>query len=149
MNRFEMVAAVGNRGDRWSSHFGTLRRRVREPGAIVEGKLSRAAGLTLEATGCAAALGARCLIEGADGAHLEAEVVGFENDRLFLMPTSNLTGVMPNAHELVLCLLAGLMVFQTARILFIRKLFLLITTRDTTNDMSLDDIDCSLDCIIC
>jgi len=93
-----MVAAVDNRGDRWSSHFGTLRRRVREPGAIVEGKLSRAAGLTLEATGCEAALGARCLIEGADGAHLEAEVVGFENDRLFLMPTSNLTGVMPNAR---------------------------------------------------
>lgn len=98
MNGFEMVEAVNDRGERWSAHFGALRARVRAPGAIVEGKLSRAAGLTLEATGCEAALGARCLIEGADGAHLEAEVVGFENDRLFLMPTSNLSGVMPNAR---------------------------------------------------
>jgi flagellum-specific ATP synthase len=83
---------------RWSDHLGRLRARVREPGAIVEGKLARATGLTLEAVGCEAAVGARCMIEGSDGRQVEAEVVGFANQRLFLMPTSNLSGIMPNAR---------------------------------------------------
>ncbi|MCC7490299.1 MAG: flagellar protein export ATPase FliI [Gammaproteobacteria bacterium] len=86
------------RGRRWSSGLATLRGRVRGPGYIVEGRLARAAGLTLEATGCEAALGARCLIEGQDGSSVQAEVVGFAGDRLYLMPTSGLAGVMPNAR---------------------------------------------------
>jgi flagellum-specific ATP synthase len=65
---------------------------------VVEGRLARAAGMTLEATGCEAALGARCLIDGHDGAQVQAEVVGFAGDRLFLMPTTGLAGVMPNAR---------------------------------------------------
>ena len=65
---------------------------------MVEGKLARVAGMTLEAVGCEAALGARCLIEGTAGSSIEAEVVGFSGDRLFLMPTSTLAGVMPNAR---------------------------------------------------
>ncbi len=98
MNKFEMVESVSTRGVRWSRHLNGLRARVREPGTIVEGKLSRAAGLTLEAIGCEAAVGGRCLIEGSDGVQVEAEVVGFANKRLFLMPTSNLSGIMPNAR---------------------------------------------------
>jgi flagellum-specific ATP synthase len=43
-------------------------------------------------------LGARCLIEGHDGAEVQAEVVGFAGDRLYLMPTSTLAGVKPNAR---------------------------------------------------
>src|SRR5690606_9281094 len=45
-----------------------------------------------------AALGARCLIDGTGGQPVEAEVVGFSGDRLFLMPTSTLAGIMPNAR---------------------------------------------------
>jgi len=97
-NKAELLKAVENRGVRWSGQLGKLRARVREPGTIVEGKLSRAAGLTLEAVGCKAAVGARCLIESNDGARVEAEVVGFANKRLFLMPTSNLSGIMPDAR---------------------------------------------------
>ncbi len=98
MNRFEMVEAVGDRGVRWSRHLGMLRAKVAEPAVRVEGKLSRAAGLTLEAIGCEAAVGARCLIEGSDGVQVEAEVVGFADRRLFLMPTTNLNGIKPNAR---------------------------------------------------
>ena len=65
---------------------------------IVEGKLARVAGLTLEAVGCEAALGARCQIQGNGGSTVEAEVVGFSGDRLFLMPTSTMAGIMPNAR---------------------------------------------------
>jgi flagellum-specific ATP synthase len=92
------VRLAAERGERWSRRLGQLRESAREPGVVVEGKLSRVAGMTLEAIGCEAALGARCLIEGASGSSVEAEVVGFSGDRLFLMPTGTLAGIMPNAR---------------------------------------------------
>jgi len=98
LNKAEMLELVNNRSTRWSDHLGRFRARVREPGVIVEGKLARAAGLTLEAVGCEAAVGSRCMIEGSDGIQVEAEVVGFADKRLFLMPTSKLNGIMPNAR---------------------------------------------------
>jgi flagellum-specific ATP synthase len=98
MARLPIMTLATERGQRWSTSLATLRGRVRNPGFVVEGRLARAAGLTLEATGCEAALGARCLIEGQDGSRVQAEVVGFAGDRLYLMPTSGLAGVMPNAR---------------------------------------------------
>ncbi|MCC5793137.1 MAG: FliI/YscN family ATPase [Chromatiales bacterium] len=86
------------RGQRWAHHLGDWRKRLHDPGVVVEGKLARFAGMTLEAVGCEAALGARCLIENADRHVLEAEVVGFGDNRLFLMPTRTMNGVMPQAR---------------------------------------------------
>src|SRR3546814_3332022 len=60
--------------------------------------LRRVVGLTLEAEGCEAALGARCLVDTADGAKLETEVVGFADERLLLMPVGDMRGVLPNAR---------------------------------------------------
>ena len=73
--------------------------RVREQAPIppVAGKLTRVVGLTLEAIGCRAAIGSLCRIDTQDGA-LEAEVVGFAGDRLFLMPSEQLKGVIPGAR---------------------------------------------------
>jgi flagellum-specific ATP synthase len=62
----------------------------------VSGKLVRVVGLTLEAVGCRAAVGSICRIETVDG-HLEAEVVGFAGDKLYLMPSEELKGVVPGA----------------------------------------------------
>lgn len=67
-------------------------------GLIREGVLRRAVGLTLEATGCSAPLGARCRVESSGGRWVDAEVVGFAGDRTFLMPTSDLSGLLPNAR---------------------------------------------------
>ncbi|HUH54950.1 MAG TPA: flagellar protein export ATPase FliI [Rhodanobacter sp.] len=64
----------------------------------VEGCLRRVVGLTLEAEGCEAALGARCLVDTADGAQLDTEVVGFADERLLLMPVGDMHGVLPNAR---------------------------------------------------
>ena len=63
-----------------------------------EGKLRRVVGLTLEAVGCEAPVGARCMVAGADGKQLETEVVGFSDGRLLLMPTGEMHGVLPNAR---------------------------------------------------
>jgi flagellum-specific ATP synthase len=77
------------------------RRRQRAIGArtlTVEGRLRRVVGLTLEAEGCEAPLGARCLVTTADGSELDTEVVGFADERLLLMPVAEMHGVLPNAR---------------------------------------------------
>jgi len=77
------------------------RRRQRAVGArtlTVEGRLRRVVGLTLEAEGCEAPLGARCMVSTADGSELDTEVVGFADERLLLMPVTEMHGVLPNAR---------------------------------------------------
>ncbi len=65
---------------------------------VVEGKLTRMVGLTLEAVGCQAPIGGRCRVVGPAGDSVEAEVVGFAGDRLYLMPTGDIRGLVPDAR---------------------------------------------------
>jgi flagellum-specific ATP synthase len=88
-----------NRAQRWAAQLERAARRVeRLPPPPVEGVLTRMIGLTLEAAGCQAAVGDRCDVLGSDGARIEAEVVGFSGDRLYLMPTGDIHGLKPNAR---------------------------------------------------
>jgi len=73
-------------------------RLTEEVELIVEGKLSRMVGLTLEAVGCRAAIGSRCRIETKSGRLIEAEVVGFAGTRVFLMPTAEVHGLEPDCR---------------------------------------------------
>ncbi len=78
-----------------------LRRYRSEPaqgGIVREGVLKRVIGLTLEATGCQMPLGAPARMQTAEGSWVDAEVVGFSGDRTFLMPSSALHGLLPNAR---------------------------------------------------
>ena len=68
------------------------------PPPPVEGQLDRMVGLTLEALGCQAAIGDRCAVIASDGGTVEAEVVGFSGERLYLMPTGDVHGVKPSAR---------------------------------------------------
>lgn len=63
----------------------------------IEGKLNRMVGLTLETVGCQAAVGARCLISSTE-CDIEAEVVGFSGERLYLMPIGDISGLVPDAR---------------------------------------------------
>ncbi|MEO8134358.1 MAG: FliI/YscN family ATPase, partial [Betaproteobacteria bacterium] len=63
----------------------------------VHGKLTRVAGLALEAVGIQLPLGSVCQIGQQGGDMVEAEVVGFSGDHLFLMPIGELSGVYPGA----------------------------------------------------
>ncbi|MFL6617797.1 MAG: FliI/YscN family ATPase, partial [Povalibacter sp.] len=88
-----------NRTPHWLKHIEQFQRRVeRVPPPPVEGVLTRMIGLTLEASGCQAAVGDRCDVIATDGTRIEAEVVGFSGDRLFLMPTGDIHGLKPNAR---------------------------------------------------
>ncbi len=65
------------------------------------GKLTRAAGLVLEAVGLRLSVGAEVMIElppGSSRPMAEAEVVGFAGDKLFLMPTTEVIGLLPGAR---------------------------------------------------
>ncbi len=68
------------------------------PSPPVEGSLTRMVGLTLEAAGCQAAVGDVCDLLNGDGSRVEAEVVGFAGDRLYLMPTGEVHGLAPAAR---------------------------------------------------
>lgn len=74
---------------------------------VASGKLVRVVGLTLEATGCRAPIGSLCLVETMYG-HMEAEVVGFSGDNLYLMPSEQITGILPGAKVTPLTSEAGL-----------------------------------------
>ena len=88
-----------NRSARWRAHLAQRRARVAEtPSLVVEGQLTRMVGLTLEAAGCVAPVGSRCLVVGPDGGRVEAEVVGFSGGKLFLMPSGDIHGLMPNSR---------------------------------------------------
>jgi flagellum-specific ATP synthase len=93
------VSALRHRSIPWRDQ---LQRSVRDarglPEPPVEGQLARMIGLTLEALGCQAAVGDRCEVMAADGSSVEAEVVGFSGERLYLMPTGDVHGVKPSAR---------------------------------------------------
>jgi flagellum-specific ATP synthase len=63
----------------------------------VRGRLTRSAGLVMEVVGLKLPVGARVAIVQADTARLDAEVVGFSGERLFLMPVSEPQGIRPGA----------------------------------------------------
>jgi flagellum-specific ATP synthase len=67
-------------------------------GLVVEGTLTRMVGLTLEAVGCRAAIGGHCDVINSRGERVEAEVVGFAGESLYLMPTGDIRGLEPDAR---------------------------------------------------
>jgi flagellum-specific ATP synthase len=84
---------------RWAGALARYQERLADvPPLVVAGCLTRMVGLTLEATGCQAAVGDRCEIVSADDSRIEAEVVGFAGERLYLMPTGDIHGLKPNAR---------------------------------------------------
>lgn len=87
------------RSARWYRALHEARLRLQDvPPPVVEGRLTRMIGLTLEAVGCQAAIGGRCVVAVPNGDDIEAEVVGFAGDKLFLMPTGDIRGLTPNAR---------------------------------------------------
>ena len=69
---------------------------------VLEGRLVRMVGLTFEAVGCQAAMGSRCRIVPDTGPAVDAEVVGFSDAKLYLMPIGDGRGLTPNARVIPL-----------------------------------------------
>ena len=73
--------------DVWGRFMDDALARTRfDAGLELRGTLTRLAGLVLEATGVRASVGSQCLVRSGGQPAVLAEVVGFANDRAFLMP---------------------------------------------------------------
>lgn len=87
---------------RWLDSLDSFENRIDDTPSIRRyGRLTRATGLVLEATGLHLPLGATCLIERKNGNQInevESEVVGFNGQRLFLMPLEEVEGIIPGAR---------------------------------------------------
>ncbi|MFZ6814660.1 flagellar protein export ATPase FliI [Undibacterium sp. Rencai35W] len=59
------------------------------------GRVTKVTGLVMEAVGLKLPVGSACSVHLQSGSTIDAEVVGFDGDRLFLMPHSDLGGVTP------------------------------------------------------
>ncbi|MDR2349837.1 MAG: FliI/YscN family ATPase [Deltaproteobacteria bacterium] len=68
------------------------------PPIALEGSVARVAGLVIEASGPAASVGEICLVDMPGGETLEAEVVGFKENTIQLMPIGNMTGLTPGSR---------------------------------------------------
>jgi flagellum-specific ATP synthase len=93
------AAWVEGRGRRWAGKLKRIEEhRHKTQGFAVHGVLSRMVGTTLEASGCEAAVGSRCLVVDHDGHEAETEVVGFSGNSLLMMPTGHVHGLVPGAR---------------------------------------------------
>jgi flagellum-specific ATP synthase len=77
---------------------GYAPRKVTPIEAQAEGRITRSVGLTLEAVGLNVSVGRQCEIINSDNRRIEAEVVGFAGDKVFLMPIKRVEGLQPGAR---------------------------------------------------
>jgi flagellum-specific ATP synthase len=87
---------------RWAQEAETMLRSLRPPAPAAVGTLVRVVGLTLEARGLQAPLGALCRVRSDDGTAVDAEVVGFNDGVLYLMPFTEPVGIGPGARVALL-----------------------------------------------
>lgn len=101
----ETLAGVDGGQAQWADFFTRSQQRVVRSSALeVRGTLTKLAGLVLEASGLRAPVGSQCVVTSRSLQPVLAEVVGFSNDRAFLMPAGDVHGlssgasVAPAAH---------------------------------------------------
>jgi flagellum-specific ATP synthase len=87
------------RAERWQRYLGDLREYAAIPQPLESvGTLLRVTGLVLEAAGVRVPVGSVCDVVCEGQADVQAEVVGFNGDRAFLMPTGELHGLSSGAR---------------------------------------------------
>ena len=88
--------------NRWLGSLDAFEKRIAQVQPVRRyGRLTRATGLVLEATGLQLPLGATCVIERNDGktiSEIESEVVGFNGQKLLMMPLEEVDGILPGAR---------------------------------------------------
>src|SRR5687768_810635 len=93
------LAAPDARGARLAARLAALRSHPHTTrGFAAHGVLRRMTGMTLEAEGCEAPVGSRCVVVDADGSTTETEVVGFSGGSLLLVATDEIGDVTPGAR---------------------------------------------------
>lgn len=68
----------------------------------IAGRITKVTGLMIEAIGMRLSIGSACSVPLEDGSLIEAEVVGFDGERLFLMPQRSVEGITPGCKVLTM-----------------------------------------------
>jgi flagellum-specific ATP synthase len=91
--------APNSRNTRWKSYLRDCSAllEIAEP-LQVSGRVTRVTGMVMEAVGMKLAVGSACTVPLANGSLIEAEVVGFNEDKLFLMPQNDVEGITPGTR---------------------------------------------------
>ena len=91
-------ASAVNRNPEWHNRLQDYKNRASKPVPLSpEGRLVRMVGLTLEAVGLEMPVGGRCRVISGDQ-DIEAEVVGFSSESVYLMPVGEVGGLKPGAR---------------------------------------------------
>jgi flagellum-specific ATP synthase len=91
------MSAAG-RLEQWRSLLEQARTGVTQVVPLqASGHLTRINGLVMEASGLKLPLGSTCRVLPTGGVPVEAEVVGFSGEKLFLMPSDDIYGLSPGA----------------------------------------------------
>ncbi|PRC90780.1 flagellar protein export ATPase FliI [Solimicrobium silvestre] len=61
----------------------------------IAGRITRVTGLVIEAVGLKLPMGSACIIALQNGEEINAEIVGFDNEKVFLMPQNSVEGLLP------------------------------------------------------
>ncbi|MDR1647466.1 MAG: flagellar protein export ATPase FliI [Zoogloeaceae bacterium] len=92
------AGSADERLERWRSLVEQAKVVVEQAQPILaRGHLTRINGLVMEASGLKLPLGSTCRITPQGGAPVEAEVVGFAGEKLYLMPSDDVYGLSPGA----------------------------------------------------
>jgi flagellum-specific ATP synthase len=82
----------------WHGYLQDCQQQIKSLDTVQNcGRVTRVAGLVMEAAGLRLPIGSPCYVPLPSGHKLEVEVVGFGNERLFLMPLGDVEGVQPGA----------------------------------------------------
>ena len=87
----------------WRDFLDGCRQTASQANSLLpSGHLTRINGLVMEASGLKLPLGSSCRITPIGGSSIEAEVVGFHGERIFLMPSEDVYGLSPGARVVAL-----------------------------------------------
>lgn len=64
----------------------------------LEGKIVKVAGIVAEANGPGLSVGSLCSIKNSDGQNIQAEVIGFNDQRVIVMPFGEMRGIEPGSR---------------------------------------------------
>ncbi|TAM90149.1 MAG: FliI/YscN family ATPase [Candidimonas sp.] len=99
MTREAADQGLANPVPRWLAQMQAAGTRVEQARlARWSGRVTRVTGIVLEVAGMNVPVGACCRIEAQAGRWVDAQVVGFEDRHLYLMPQADTTGLRPGAR---------------------------------------------------
>lgn len=75
---------------------------------VATGRVTRMIGLTLEAVGLTASVGQQCRVVLPNDVTIDTEVVGFSEDKTFLMPIQKMDGLQPGAKVIPVAVATGI-----------------------------------------